>query len=154
LKRKFLSFSVILLLLSAKQIVSQTVYFADGQHGGIYGHYPLYVTQFLVDQLNQYPDWKINLEIEPETWDVVQTNTPEAYNAFKKLFADQSAKGRIEYVNPQYGQSFLWDIPGECMIRQFDYGMQKVRAHFPNAKFTAYSSEEPMFTSALPGILK
>ena len=154
MKNKLLAFFVILLLLWAKPILSQTVYFADGQHGGIYGHYPLWVTQFLVDKLTQNPNWKINLEIEPETWDTVQTNTPEAYNAFKTMFADQSAKGRIAYVDPQYGQSFLWDVTGESVIRQFDYGMRKVREHFPYAEFTAYSSEEPCFTSALPGILK
>ena len=141
-------------MLWAKPAVAQPVYFADGQHGGVYGHYPLWVTQFLVDKLNQNPDWKLNLEIEPETWDTVQSNTPEAYQVFKALFADQSVNGRIEYVNPQYGQSFLWNITGESVIRQFDYGMRKVLEHFPDAEFTAYSSEEPMFTSALPGILE
>lgn len=129
-------------------------YFADGQHGGIYGHYPLWVTQFLADQLKAHPDWKINLEIEPETWDVVQTTTPMAYEAFKAAFADQSDQGRIKYTNPEYGQSYLWNIPGECMIRQFDYGIRKLRSHFPNAEFAAYASEEPMFTSALPSVLK
>jgi len=72
------------------------------------GHYPLYVTQYLVDQLNKHPDWKINLEIEPQTWDLVQSNTPEAYNAFKALFEDQSVNGRIAYSNPEYGQSYMW----------------------------------------------
>jgi alpha-mannosidase len=80
----------------------------------VYGHYPAYVTQFLADQLDRHPDWRINLEIEPETWDVVQTNTPDAYDALKKLFVDQSADGQIEYVDPQYGQSYLWNILGEC----------------------------------------
>lgn len=154
MKNKVRIFLIALLLASAKPLVSQPVYFADGQHGGVYGHYPFYVTQFLVDQLNRYPDWKINLEIEPETWDVVQTNTPSAYAAFSKLFADQSVNGRIEYVNPEYGQSYLWNVTGESIIRQFDYGIRKVRQHFPGAVFTAYSSEEPMFTSALPEILK
>jgi alpha-mannosidase len=152
--QNLLVFLAFFLLLSTKLVASQPVYFIDGQHGGIYGHYPLYVTQYLVDQLNQHPNWKINLEIEPETWDVVQTNTPEAYEAFKKLFDDQSENGRIEYVNPQYGQSYLWDVTGESVIRQFDYGISKIRQHFPDVVFTTYSSEEPMFTSALPGILR
>lgn len=154
MKTKIVYFSLIFLLGSVRGLFSQTAYFADGQHGGIWGHYPLYVTQYLVDQLNKHPDWKINLEIEPETWDVVQSNTPDAYHAFKALFEDQSAKGRIAYVNPEYGQSYLWNVTGESVIRQFDYGIRKVREHFPNAEFTAYASEEPCFTSALPGILK
>ncbi len=142
------------MLRSAGPAVAQPVYFADGQHGGIYGHYPPYVTQFLVDQLREHPDWRINLEIEPPTWDVVQTNTPSAYAAFKELAADQSAAGRIEFVNPQYGQSYLWNITGESIVRQFDYGSAKLREHFPNAAFSTYASEEPMFTSALPEILR
>jgi alpha-mannosidase len=154
MKNRFLAFSVIAAMLWGKSAAAQPVYFADGQHGGVYGHYPLWVTQFLVDKLNQNPDWKINLEIEPETWDTVQSNTPEAYNAFKTLFADQSVNGRLEYVNPQYGQSFLWNVTGESVIRQFDYGIRKLKDHFPNVELTAYSSEEPMFTSALPGILE
>ena len=57
---------------------AQTAYFADGYHGGVYGHYPTNFTRFMVDALRAHPDWKINLEIEPETWDSVSTNTPEA----------------------------------------------------------------------------
>ena len=133
---------------------AQTAYFADGYHGGVYGHYPPTFTQFMVDSLRAHPDWKLNLEIEPETWDFVRTNTPDAYQAFKEFAADQSAGGRIEFVNPAYGQSYLWNISGESVIQQLARGMNKIREHFPNAQFTTYSSEEPCFTSALPGILK
>ncbi len=131
-----------------------TAWFVDGYHGGIYGHYPPSFTRFMVDALNAHPDWKLNLEIEPVTWDFVQTNTPEDYAAFLKLAADQSVKGRIEFVNPAYGQSYLWTASGESMIQQFHIGMRKIREHFTNAEFQTYSSEEPCFTSALPGILK
>ena len=133
---------------------AQTAYFADGFHGGIYGHYPPTFTQFIVDSLRAHPDWKLNLEIEPETWDFVRTNTPEAYQAFKAFAADQSATGRIEFVNPAYGQSYLWNLSGESVIQQLARGRRKIREHFPNAEFRTYSSEEPCFTSALPGILK
>jgi alpha-mannosidase len=133
---------------------AQTAYFSDGYHGGIYGHYPPTFTQFIVDSLRSHPDWNINLEIEPETWDFVRTNTPDAYKEFKELAVDQSAGGRIEFVNPAYGQGYLWNISGESVIQQLDRGMSKIREHFPNAAFTTYSSEEPCFTSALPEILK
>lgn len=132
----------------------EKAWFADGYHGGVYGHYPPTFTQFIVDSLKQHPDWKLNLEIEPETWDFVQTNTPEAYQAFVAIAADQSANGRVEFVNPAYGQSYLWNISGESVIQQFARGMAKVRQHFPNAQFRTYCSEEPCFTSALPGILR
>jgi alpha-mannosidase len=133
---------------------AQNAWFADGFHGGIYGHYPPWVTQFMVDQLKAHPEWRLNLEIEPATWDFVRTNTPGAYRAFKRLAADQSPAGRVEFVNPAFGQSYLWNISGESIIQQFNHGMRKIREHFPNARFTTYASEEPCFTSALPGILK
>ena len=134
--------------------MSETAYFADGYHGGVYGHYPDGYTRFLVDMLKEHPRWKINLEIEPETWDRVRTNDSAAYEEFKGLAEDQSSQGRVEFVNPAYGQAYLWNISGESCIRQFSYGMRKVREHFPGATFTTYASEEPCFTSALPGILR
>lgn len=143
----------VLLTAAAQESFAQEHYFIDGYHGGVYGHYPVGYTQFMTSQLQAHPDWKINLEIEPETWDAVKIREPEAYAAFKKLFADQSDAGRIEYVSPAYGQSYLYTGSGESMIRQFSYGMQKMREHFPEAVFTTYSSEEPCFTSALPQVL-
>ena len=135
--------------------VAQEAYFIDGYHGGVYGHYPFGQTDFITKMLKKHPDWDINLEIEPETWDVVKLRDPAAYDAFKALFADQSVgTGRIEYVNPTYAQSYLFATSGESNIRQFAYGMELLRKHFPSAVFTTYSSEEPCFTSSLPYILK
>ncbi len=148
-------FAVTLLIFCVNRALSDpTAYFVDGWHGGVWGHYPPWVTQFLVDQMKRYPQWKINLEIEPETWDWVEANTPDAYKAFVALAADQSVAGRVEFINPDFAQSYLWNVTGESVVRQFDYGMRKIRQHFPNADFSVYSSEEPCFTSALPGILK
>lgn len=133
---------------------AQTAYFIDGFHGGVYGHFPDGYTRFIVDTLKQHPGWKINLEIEPETWDRVQTNDPTAYAELQSLAAEQTTGGRIEFVNPTYAQPYLWNISGESIIRQFQYGIKKVREHFPQAVLSTYSAEEPCFTSALPGILK
>jgi alpha-mannosidase len=134
--------------------IAQTNYFVDGYHGGIYGHYPLYVTKLIVDTLNRYKDWKVNLEIEPESWDTIELKDPVGYAAIKKLINDSSYQTSIEYVNPGYAQSYLFNISVESIIRQFQYGMKKLRQHFPAITFTTYSSEEPCFTSALPQILK
>src|SRR5258708_12782556 len=68
--------------------------------------------------------------------------------------ADQSAHGRVEYINSAYGQTYLYNIYGDSIIRQFYYGMRKLRQHFPGLIFSTYSSEEPCFTSALPQILR
>lgn len=139
---------------SAGAAEPKPAYFADGYHGGVYGHYPPGYTGFLVAQLGANPDWKINLEIEPETWDHVKASEPEAYAAFRAIMADQSRAGRVEIVNPGYGQSYLFQGSGESVIRQFEHGIRKTREHFPGATFTTYSSEEPCFTSCLPPVLR
>ena len=129
----------------------QPSYFVDGFHGGIYGHYPTpWYTDFMLNQLEEHPEWCINLELEPETWDSVRQQTPEAYARFC-----QAMRGgeRIEVVNPTYAQPYLFNISGESIIRHFQYGMRKLREHFPGLTFYTYSSEEPCFTSCLPQLL-
>jgi hypothetical protein len=103
--------------------------------------------------LKNYPDCVINLELEPEPGTLLKSGIEMHTNCFKKIFADQSLAGRIEYVNPSYGQSYLYNISGESVIRQFIYGVKKLKQHFPSAKFDTYYIEEPCFTSALPQIL-
>jgi len=130
---------------------SQQVYFTDGYHGGIYGHYPVeWKTRFIIDKFRQYPEWKICLEIEPETWDTVRVRTPRDYRDFKEIVADN----RIEFTNPTYAQPYGYNISGESIIRQFEYGIKKIKEHFPEVGFTAYSAEEPCFTGCLPQLLK
>ncbi|MHB8206416.1 glycoside hydrolase family 38 C-terminal domain-containing protein [Mucilaginibacter sp.] len=151
---KIVLFSLLLACGIINNARCQTAYFIDGYHGGIWGHYPDWNTRFMADQLEKHPDWKINLEIEPETWADTKGKDSSAFNDFKKLFADQSAATeRIECINPDYAQSYLFDVEGESIISQFYYGIKMVRHNFPTAVFPAYSSEEPCFTSALPQIL-
>lgn len=133
---------------------SQNNYFIDGYHGGIWGHYPAGYTSFISDMLDKNPFWKLNMEIEPVTWDNVKLTDTVGYRRFQQLVKDQSINGRIEFVNPGYGQSYLFNIQGESIIRQIDLGMRKIHEHFPGVIFNSYSSEEPCFTSALPQILK
>lgn len=138
-------------VVAAWSVSAQSVSFVDGYHGGIYGHYPLWNTQFYVDKLAEYPLWRINLEIEPETWDTVKLRTPEAYLDFKAI---AGSSPRIEFINPAYAQPYAYNISGESLIRQFEYGMKKIRSHFSDVQFVTYSAEEPCFTSAMPGILR
>ena len=142
----------LLLLASGTPVRSQQrVYFVDGYHGGIYGHYPVaWKTRFITDQLAAHPEWRIGLEIEPETWDTVEVRTPADYARFKAIAADR----RVEFTNPSYAQPYCYNISGESIIRQFGYGMRKIRSHFPDVEFVTYSVEEPCFTSCLPQILK
>ena len=145
----FKKLSLFVLLSLSVNLHSQNVYFTDGYHGGIYGHYPVWKTQFIVDKMNEHPEWKINLEIEAETWDSVRINTPEAYLNFKNMVYDP----RIEFTNPTYAQPYCFNISGESIIRQFEYGIKKNLEHFPDLTFETYAVEEPCFTSSLPQIL-
>jgi alpha-mannosidase len=96
---------VVLMLCGFTLMASaQTAWYIDGYHGGIWGHYPDWNTRFMADMLKKHPDWKINIELEPETWDRAAVIDPAAFADFKALFADQSHYGRIEYVNPAYAQ--------------------------------------------------
>lgn len=143
--------ALISLIIAALPTVSAENYFIDGYHGGIYGHYPVaWKTRFITDEMKQHKDWFLGLEIEPETWDSVRTQTPADYAAMVALMRS----GRVEYTNPTYAQPYCYNVLGESIIHQFQYGIAKLKSHFPDITFTTYSSEEPCFTSCLPMILK
>lgn len=127
-----------------------TAWFVDGYHGGIYGHYPKeWYTGFICDQLEQNPDWRVCLEIEPETWDTIAVIAPDDLARLRRLVGE----GRVEFTNPTLSQPYLWNISGESIIRQFSEGWAIVKSHFPEATFTTYAAEEPCLTSCLPAVL-
>lgn len=137
--------------IAQSSIIAQQAYFIDGYHGGVYGHYPIeWKTKFITDLINDNPEWRMSLEIEPETWDVAAKETPDDYLNFKKI----ATSNRVEFTNPTYAQPYCYNISGESIIRHFDYGIKSIRKHFPAVEFNTYSVEEPCFTSSLPQILK
>ena len=140
----------VFVLLSAEVKAQQQPYFVDGYHGGVYGHYPLeWKTRFIVEKMEQHPEWRISLEIEPETWDSVAVHTPVDYRRMQELVKSP----RVEFTNPTYAQPYAYNISGESLIRQFQYGIRKINEHFPDVDHLTYAVEEPCFTSALPQIL-
>ncbi len=49
---------LVLVLVSAAGLKGQQqAYFVDGYHGGVYGHYPFWVTTFMLDHLEASPSW-------------------------------------------------------------------------------------------------
>ena len=151
MRKTFLLCLVWLAALMAGAQNRQVSYFADGFHGGVYGHYPLDTyTDYMMDQLELHPDWRIGLEIEPETWDSVKVRTPEAYRKWRSVVVSP----QVEYTNPAYAQPYMYNILGESIIRQMQYGIRKLHEHFPEMTFSTYATEEPCFTSCLPQILK
>ncbi|MCD8166495.1 MAG: alpha-mannosidase [Bacteroides sp.] len=144
------TFFVLLSCVVYTLVYGQQVYFVDGYHGGIYGHYPVeWKTSYMMDLLSEYPWWRMGLEIEPETWDTVAVRTPEDYERFCRIATDK----RVEFTNPAYAQPYCYNVSGESIIRQFGYGIQSIRNHFPEVEFVTYAVEEPCFTSSLPQIL-
>ena len=145
------SLFILFFFITGTFVSAQQVYFVDGFHGGIYGHYPVeWKTKFMSDLISMYPEWRMCLEIEPETWDTVSVRTPEDYALFRKTVTNK----RVEFTNPAYAQPYCYNVSGESIIRQFYYGIKKIRSHFPEVEFVTYSVEEPCFTSSLPQILK
>ncbi|WP_116789233.1 glycoside hydrolase family 38 C-terminal domain-containing protein [Flavobacterium psychrotrophum] len=134
-------------------VAQQKAYFVDGFHGGIWGHYPEGYTKYIIGQINEHPGWRVNLEIEPQTWEREKKLDPAAYAELQRLLAVKGSSAKVEYVNPAFGQSYFFNTSGESIIRQFYYGIKMLRQHFPEAEYKSYSSEEPCYTSALPQIL-
>lgn len=145
--------SLFLYILCKTILSAQTSYFVDGYHGGVFGHYPVWQTSFMMEKLNEHPGWSICLEIEPETFDSVKVWTPKAYTEFVRFVADHNGT-LLEFTNPTYAQPYCYNISGESLIRQFAYGIDRLRKHFPELYFSTYAVEEPCFTSALPQVLK
>ena len=141
-------------MIACFSLQAQQSWFADGYHGGVYGHYPMWQAKFMLDQLKANPGWAINLEIEPETWDTVSIKDAVNFTALQAYYDREGRHGRIEFVNPAWAQPYCYNISGESIIRQFAYGIAKTREYFPNATFRTYAVEEPCFTSSLPQILK
>ncbi|MGV8963724.1 MAG: glycoside hydrolase family 38 C-terminal domain-containing protein [Candidatus Saccharimonadaceae bacterium] len=156
LNRNYRSSVLILLcfILVEMSALSQTAWFLDGYHGGIYGHYPQWQAQFMIEKLERHHDWAINLEIEPETWDSISVTDAVNFKAFQAYFEIEGPSGRIDFVNPTWSQPYSYNISGESIIRQFHYGIAKIQEYFPSASFLTYAVEEPCFTSSLPQILQ
>lgn len=143
--------SVLLAAVLFPAMLGAQNYFVDGFHGGVYGHYPLETyTGYMCDLLDDNPDFKIGLEIEPETWDSVRVVAPLDYGRLRERLAEGD---RVEYNNPTYAQPYFFNIGGESVIRQLEYGIRKLEGHFPGIRINTYACEEPCFTSCLPTVL-
>ena len=61
-----------------------TVYYVDGYHGGIRGHMPVGCWHDILNRMRDIPEWKVTLEIEPESWEYVKRRDPEAFRQIQK----------------------------------------------------------------------
>lgn len=129
------------------------VYFADGYHGGVRGHMPAGSWRDILNVMRDNPKWKISLDIEPESWDVLRRDDPQAYFELKAYLDDQPVDARVEMVGGTLAQPYGWAVNGESNIRQLLLGRALIRRHFPKAMPVTYAVQEPCWASCLPQIL-
>ena len=130
-----------------------TLYYVDGYHGGVKGHMPAGSWRDILNALREFPDWKLCLDIEPASWDVLKREDPQAYLELKSYLDKQPVDARIEMVSGTFGQPYGWANGGESNIRQITRGLEIIRAHFPRAVVETYAVQEPCWASCLPQIL-
>lgn len=114
--------------------MAKIAYFVDGYHGGIKGHMPLGAWADVVQQMEQHPNWKLGLDIEPISWDVLKRTDPKSYKKIKTYLKDQSTKARVEMLGGTYAQPFGWVIGGESIIRHLLRGREIIHEHFPEVR--------------------
>jgi alpha-mannosidase len=130
-----------------------TLYYADGYHGGIVGHMPMGSWRDILNALRDLPEWKLSLDIEPNSWAELLRRDPEAFSEMKSYLADTGRDARIEMVGCTFAQPYGWAIGGESNIRQLQRGCQVIRHNFQAAELTTYAVQEPCWSSCLPQIL-
>ncbi len=126
------------------------VYYMDGYHGGIRGHMDFGCWRDIVSVMNARPDWKLNLDVEPISYEYLRERDPETYDDVCRLIRE----GRMELTSGSYGQPYGWITDGESSIRHLVMGRAVLRDHFPDAKVETYSVQEPCWSSFYPQILR
>ena len=134
--------------------MAEKLYFVDGYHGGIEGHMPPGAWEDILDALERYPEWKISLEIEPESFDYLRIHDYQVYKRLQDFLSKEETGDRIEFISGSYGQPFCWAIGGESNIRHLILGNELLQKHFKGVSIDTYAVQEPCFTSALPQICK
>ncbi len=139
---------------AATESAVPTVYFVDGYHGGVKGHMPPGSWRDILNALRDNPQWKLCLDIEPASWDVLRREDPRAYRELKTYLTHQAVDARIEMVAGTFSQPYGWAVCGESNIRQLLLGRKIIREHFPDTYLGTYAVQEPCWASCLPQILK
>ncbi|MBM3855744.1 MAG: alpha-mannosidase, partial [Verrucomicrobia bacterium] len=127
-------------------------FLVDGYHGGILGHMPIGVFRDLFRSMELFPDWKLSLDLESDSFRYLKARDPESYLRLRQMVSENDA--RIELIAGLYSQPYFWFFNGESVIRQLELGLSDFHTHFPDVPIETYAVQESNFTSALPQILK
>ena len=140
--------------LAAAETSVPTVYFVDGYHGGAIGHMPPGSWRDILNTLRDLPQWKVSLDIEPISWEILQRQDPLAYEEWKAfLDRNRAIDARVEMVGFTFAQPYGWAINGESNIRQLLRGREIILRNFPHTAIATYAVQEPCWASCLPQIL-
>jgi len=150
----FLHFNHLMIAQNSSETSKQIAYYADGYHGGFYGHMPDGSFRDILNAMERYPRWKICLEIEPVSYGYLKSGDPETFTKLQRYLNDPDDRARIEIVSSSFAQPYCWNIGGESNIRQLTMGLESLHKSFPNYSVKSYSVQEPCWTSSLPAILR
>lgn len=131
-----------------------TLYYMDGYHGGVRGHMPEGCWRDILSAMREFPDWKISLDVEASSWEVLRRQDPRAYEELANYLKDRSPSARVEMVAGTFAQPYGWAISGESNIRQLQRGLQVIWQQFPGIRIQTYAVQEPCWASCLPQILR
>ncbi|MCC7176081.1 MAG: hypothetical protein IT159_12875 [Bryobacterales bacterium] len=108
----------------------------------------------VLNALRALPEWKLSLDIEPDSWTDLRRSDPQAYRELQRLLEDKAVNARLEIVNGTFSQPFGWALGGESNVRQLLRGREIIREHFPSAAVEIYAVQEPCWSSCLPQLLR
>ena len=94
--------------LVAEADSATTMDYMDGYHGGIVGHMPPGSWRDILHALDTFPEWKLSLDIEPDSWVVLRERDPEAFARLSALLVagDRVEDARLvdEFTHPKTGK--------------------------------------------------
>jgi alpha-mannosidase len=131
-----------------------TLYYMDGYHGGVRGHMPPGCWRDILNAMREFPEWKLSLDVEASSWEVLRRQDPQAYEQLALLLKDNSLNSRVEMVAATFAQPYGWAISGESNIRQLQRGLQVIHEQFSETRVVTYAVQEPCWASCLPQILR
>ena len=153
-RRVFLGVSAAALgALPAQSADSGPLYLLTYDHGGLVLWGIDHMAARLRDALawlDRYPGFKIGMENEAYTYDVLAARDPKLLAEIRAAL--QRYKGRLGIGTCTYGQPLSTFINEESNIRQIAYGLEADRVHFGCSPETYLMSEHAMH-SQLPQIL-
>jgi alpha-mannosidase len=141
-------------LAAGAEETTPTLFYIDGYHGGAVGHMPLGCWRDIVEAMQARPDWKLSLDVEAPSWEVLKREDPDSFSRVHDFIENRDGQGRMEITGGTFSQPYGWAITGESNIRQLQRGLELIQRQFETARVETYAVQEPCWASCLPQILR